>query len=285
MDDTNFLIIGANGQLGQALQAKYPNAQAVDAAELDITDMQALEAFDWSGITTILNAAAYTNVDGAETPEGRIAAWKVNATGPANLTRIALKHNLTLLHISTEYVFDGTQEIHTEDEPFSPLSVYGTSKAAGDTAVSLLQQHYILRTSWVIGEGKNFVRTMLGLGQKGISPTVVADQIGRLTFTSELVRAIDHLLTQKAAYGTYNVSNTGDSASWADITRAVFQEAGFTSLTVTDTTTEAYFADKEGVAPRPLQSTLDLSKLQATGFVPTDWQASLQAYISAEKMR
>src|SRR5690606_29757497 len=142
-------------------------------------------------ITTILNAAAYTNVDGAETPEGRIAAWKVNATGPAILTRIALKHNLTLLHISTEYVFDGTQEIHTEDEPFSPLSVYGTSKAAGDTAVGLLPQHYILRTSWVIGEGKNFVRTMLGLAQKGVSPTVVADQIGRLTFTSELVRAID----------------------------------------------------------------------------------------------
>lgn len=285
MDDTNFLIIGANGQLGQALQAKYPNAQAVDAAELDITDIQALEAFDWSGITTILNAAAYTNVDGAETPEGRIAAWKVNATGPANLARIALKHNLTLLHISTEYVFDGTQEVHTEDEPFSPLSVYGTSKAAGDSAVAVLPQYYILRTSWVIGEGKNFVRTMLGLAQKGVNPTVVADQIGRLTFTSELVRAIDHLLTQKAAYGTYNISNAGDSASWADITRAIFKEADLASLTVTDTTTEAYFAGKEGIAPRPLQSTLDLSKLQATGFTPIDWHDDLQKYIAAELQR
>ncbi len=282
MDDTRILIIGANGQLGQALQAQYPNAQAVDAAELDITDMQALEAFDWSNITTILNAAAYTNVDGAETPEGRIAAWKVNATGPANLAKIALEHDLTLLHISTEYVFDGTQEIHTEDEPFSPLSVYGDSKAAGDIAVGLLPRHYILRTSWVIGEGKNFVRTMLNLGQKGISPTVVADQIGRLTFTSELVRAIDHLLTQKAAYGTYNISNAGDSASWADITRTVFKEAGFVSLTVTDTTTEAYFTDKEDIAPRPLQSTLDLQKIQKTGFTSTDWRVDLKAYIEKE---
>lgn len=282
MDGSSFLIIGANGQLGHALQMLYPNAQAVDSNELDITNLEAVENFNWSGITTILNAAAYTNVDGAETSEGRRAAWSVNATGPANLARVAHAHDLTLVHVSTDYVFDGTQGVHTEHETFSPLSVYGASKAAGDIAVSLTPKHYIIRTSWVIGEGKNFVRTMASLGQKNISPTVVADQIGRLTFTSELVKAINHLLNVQATYGTYNVSNSGESVSWAEITRAVFKESGYNQLVVTDTTTADYFADKEGIAPRPLQSTLSLSKIQATGFTSTEWQDDLREYIKKE---
>lgn len=282
MNDATFVIIGANGQLGQALQAQYPGARAVDAAELDITSKEAVEAFDWQNVTHILNAAAYTNVDGAESPEGRIAAWKVNAEGPANLTQIAVQNDITLVHISTDYVFDGTKETHTETEALSPLSVYGETKAAGDIAVSINPKHYILRTSWVIGEGKNFVRTMLGLAEKGINPTVVADQIGRLTFTSELVKAIDHLLTNSAPYGTYNVSNSGDSVSWAEITRAIFSEAGKTDLTVTDTSTAEYFAGKEGIAPRPLQSTLDLQKIQSTGFTSTDWRVDLRNYVQSQ---
>ena len=282
MDDSNIVIIGSKGQLGKALQAKYPNARGVDADELDITDLAQMNAFDWSGVSVILNAAAYTNVDGAETPEGRVAAWAVNGAAPGNLANIALNNDITLVHISTEYVFDGTKTPHVEDEPFSPLGVYGQAKAAGDIAVSLAPKHYILRTSWVIGDGNNFVRTMLGLGKKGISPTVVGDQIGRLTFTSELVRAIDHLLTTQAAYGTYNLSNGGESASWADITREIFKFGGFTELTVTDTSTEEYFASKPEAAPRPLQSTMDLSKVEATGFEPTDWQTELKAYIENE---
>jgi len=283
VDDTNILIIGANGQLGTALQAQYPGAQAVDSAELDITDKTAIENFDWSEIKVILNAAAYTNVDGAETPEGRVAAWNVNATAVGNLARVASNIDATLVHISTDYVFDGAEQLHPEGEPFSPLSVYGASKAAGDIAVSTTKKHYILRTSWVIGDGKNFVRTMLGLGEKGVSPTVVADQIGRLTFTSELVKAIDHLLTSNAEFGTYNVSNSGDPASWADITREIFKHAGYNNLQVTDTTTAEYFAGKDGIAPRPLQSTLDLSKIQATGFTASNWQDDLKAYIEKER--
>lgn len=282
MTDQEIFIIGANGQLGQALQAQYPGAKTADIGELDITNEQSVKNFDWSGIKVILNAAAYTNVDGAESSDGRIAAWKVNATAVGYLTWVARKHNMALVHISTDYVFDGTQTPHTETEDFAPLSVYGASKAAGDLLVSQLEKHYILRTSWVIGEGKNFVRTMLGLGQKKVSPTVVADQIGRLTFTFELVRAIDHLLTTSAAPGTYNVTNEGESASWADITRAIFKEAGFDNLTVTDTTTAEYFAGKEGIAPRPLQSTLDLTKIQATGFIAKDWEESLKQYLSIE---
>lgn len=282
MDDSSIFITGANGQLGRALQAQYPGAQSADITELDITDAESVANFDWSKTKVLLNAAAYTNVDGAETPEGRVSAWKVNATAVSNLVRVALKHDLTLVHVSTDYVFDGTQAPHTETELFSPLSVYGQTKAAGDIAVSLAPKHYLLRTSWVIGEGKNFVRTMLKLGQKGVSPTVVADQVGRLTFTSELVRAIDHLLTTQAAPGTYNVSNGGEPASWADITRAVFEAAKF-DLTVTDTTTVEYYAGKDGIAPRPLQSTFDLTKIQATSFTPTDWREDLSTYVQKEQ--
>lgn len=281
MNENNFLIIGAKGQLGLALQAQYPNAKSADIDKLDITDKESVETFDWSGVEVILNAAAYTNVDGAETPEGRIAAWKVNATAVGYLANIARKNDITLVHISTDYVFDGTKSPHTETEPFSPLSVYGASKAAGDLLVSSLPNHYLLRTSWVIGEGKNFVRTMLGLAEKGINPAVVADQVGRLTFTSELVRAIDHLLTSKAEYGTFNVSNEGKPVSWADITRKIFEFAKVNN-TVTDTTTEEYYSGKEGIAPRPLKSTLDLSKLQATGFTSKDWEDDLRVYIEKE---
>lgn len=283
MDDSKILIIGAKGQLGKALQKQYPGARGVDSTELDITNLEQLNAFDWSGVSTILNAAAYTNVDGAETADGRISAWAVNAVAPSNLASIAIANDITLVHVSTEYVFDGTKTPHVENEPFSPLGVYGQAKAAGDIAAALAPKHYILRTSWVIGDGSNFVRTMLGLGKKGISPTVVGDQIGRLTFTSELVRAIDHILNSQAAFGTYNISNSGDSASWADITREIFKLGGFTELTVTDTTTEEYFASKPEAAPRPLQSTMDLSKIEATGFTPTDWRKDLGVYIATEQ--
>ncbi len=285
MDSSKFLIIGSRGQLGLALQSQYPDAKAVDSDELDITDQEAVESFDWSNITHILNAAAYTNVDGAESAEGRVAAWAVNALAVSNLARVATVHDLVLLHISSDYVFDGTKDSHTENEAFSPLSVYGASKAAGDIACATTPKHYILRTSWVIGEGKNFVRTMVGVAEKNISPTVVADQIGRLTFTSELVRTIDHLLSSSQLSGTYNVSNGGSPASWADITRQIFEFLGRTDLSVTDASTVDYFAGKEGIAPRPLQSSLDLTKIQSTGFVPKDWVEDLKSYLEKEQTK
>lgn len=282
MDSSKFLIIGAKGQLGTALTVKYPDARAVDSDELDITNKEALDDFDWEDYDVILNAAAYTNVDGAETLEGRALAWKVNAVGVANLANMAAWYDITLVHISSEYVFDGTKSPHTEAEPVTPLGVYAQSKAAGDIAAMVHENTYILRTSWVIGEGKNFVRTMIGLAQKNISPTVVGDQIGRLTFTNTLVDAIDHLLTTKAEYGMYNISNEGAAVSWADVTRAIYKEVGREDLTVTDTTTIEYFESKPEAAPRPLQSTMDLSKIKATGLELRDWRDDLATYIRSD---
>ncbi len=282
VNDSSILIIGANGQIGTALRAQYPGARAVDSDGLDITNRNAVEAFDWQGIEVIINAAAYTNVDGAETPDGRVLAWSINADGVANLVAAAAHHDATLIHISSDYVFDGTQKPHDEDEAYSPLSVYGASKAAGDIAVTLAPKFYLLRTTWVIGEGKNFVRTMLGLAEKGISPTVVNDQIGRITFATEIVRTIEHLLAINAPYGAYNATNDGPVASWADFTRTIFKLAGHSELTVTNTSTEEYFAGKEGIAPRPLESEMNLSKLHATGFTSRDWQDDLKDYIAKE---
>jgi dTDP-4-dehydrorhamnose reductase len=282
MDDTAIFIVGAKGQLGLALQAQYPGAQSADIDELDITNVASVNNFNWDGIQVILNAAAYTNVDGAETDEGRIVAWNVNATAVANLASVALKRDIAVVHFSSDYVFDGTKNPHTETETLSPLSVYGQSKAAGDLVISTLPKYYLIRTSWVIGEGKNFVRTMLELAKKQINPTVVADQVGRLTFTSELVRAVDHLLSSKIPYGIYNLTDSGEPASWADIARTTFSQAGYDNLVVTDTTTEEYFATKSDVAPRPLNSVMDLQKIEQTGFQPIDWHDDLSTYIKKE---
>jgi dTDP-4-dehydrorhamnose 3,5-epimerase len=126
---------------------------------------------------------------------------------------------------------------------------------------------------------------MMMLAEKGVSPTVVGDQIGRLTFTNTLVDAIEHLLSAKADYGTYNVSNEGDNVSWADYTRTIFKEVGRDDLTVTDTTTAEYFANRPEAAPRPLQSELDLNKIKATGLQLRDWREDLHNYIQQEQAK
>ena len=279
MNNKAVFITGANGQLGRALQRVFSNATALSRQDLDITNKTAGDSFDWQHGSIIINAAAWTNVDGAETEEGRVASWKVNASAVSNLTRVCRKYDMTMVHISSDYVFDGTKKRHTEDEPLSPLSVYGQSKAAGDLLVEQLDNFYLLRSTWVIGEGKNFVRTMLGLAEKNISPTVVNDQIGRLTFTSELVRIIDHLLSTKAPFGTYNATNDGPLASWADITRKIFELSNHKDLIVSNTTTAEYFANKPGVAPRPLNSDMSLDKLHSTGFQSRNWEEDLRQYI------
>ncbi len=282
MNDSELLIIGAYGQLGKALQQRFPGAVGVDRDQLDITSPEAVAKFDWSKVRVILNAAAYTNVDGAETPEGRRAAWSINAQAVANLAKVAIARDLTFVHVSSDYVFDGTQSPHTETEPVAPLGVYAQSKAAGDIVVTTIPRHYLLRTSWLIGDGPNFVRTMMGLAAKDVSPSVVDDQIGRLTFTDTLVDAIEHLLKTQAEPGIYNLSNDGEPASWAEITRAIFAELGHGDLKVTGVTTAEYFKNKPEAAPRPLQSTLDLSKIKAAGVTPSDWKQALAEYIKAQ---
>lgn len=277
------LVTGANGQLGQALQQEFPEAEFVTRSTFDVSDPTSWGDRHWKEYGTIINAAAYTAVDQAETSEGRVDAWEVNATAVQNLVRVAIEHNITLVHISSDYVFDGTQEIHDEDEAFSPLGVYGQSKAAGDIAAAAAPKHYIARTAWVVGEGNNFVKIMKSLAEKGIRPNVVNDQIGRLTFTEDLAKAIHHLIISSAPYGTYNVTNDGEPVSWEAIAKRTFELTGHDPESVTGVTTEEYFkTQKEAgklIAPRPLQSTLNIAKIQSTGFAPRRWDETLQEYI------
>ena len=207
-------------------------------------------------------------------------AWAVNASMPASLARLAVGHGFTLVHYSTDYVFDGTRTEHDEDEPLSPLGVYGQAKAAGDLALEAVPRHYLLRTSWVVGDGANFVRTMARLADEGASPSVVSDQIGRLTFTDELARATRHLLDRGAPYGTYHVTNGGPPMSWADVAREVFAVRGRDPLDVSPITTEEYAAGR-AVAPRPMNGVLSTRRIEATGFEPTDAREALRAYASS----
>ncbi|GJF02243.1 SDR family oxidoreductase [Pseudonocardia sp. D17] len=273
------LLLGAGGQVGRALAAALPDAVALTRADFDITGGGPEPA--WDEHEVVVNAAAHTDVDGAQTPDGRVATWRANASGPALLADRARRHGFTLVHLSTEYVFDGRKSgPYTETDPVAPLSAYGAAKAAGDLAVRGVERHYLVRPTWVVGEGRNFVRTMLGLAGRGIAPTVVADQVGRPTFAPDIAAAIVHLLDVGATHGTYHVTGGGEPASWADVARAVFAAAGRDDLAVTDTTTAEYFAGRPDVAPRPLNSVLDLGRAHAAGVVTPDWQESLLRYVS-----
>lgn len=279
------LVLGANGQLGRALHSELGSARHIEYASRDDIDMTSADlssARRWRDYELIINAAAYTAVDRAETAEGRRDAWAVNVRAVGALARVAADNDLTLVHISSDYVFDGSEDRpHTETEPVSPLGVYGQTKAAGDELVAAVPRHYVIRTSWVVGEGGNFVRTMVELAGRGVNPRVVDDQVGRLTFTDELARGIRHLITSDAPYGTYNITCSGEPRSWADIARRVFFLTGNDPARVTPVSTEDYFANATSVvAPRPRNSVLDLGKITAAGFAPADGDALLERYVA-----
>lgn len=289
------LVTGCNGQLGRAVRGLAEERGLLgtfdfcDVDTFDMSDPEAYGRYDWDLYGTVINCGAYTAVDRAETPEGRVLAWKANATGPALLARTCAEHGITLVHISSDYVFDGTRELHDEGEPLSPISAYGQSKAAGDLAVAGCPRHYVLRSSWVIGDGRNFVRTMRALSDRVADPgdrldhvTVVDDQYGRLTFTRDMAAAIFHLLDADAPYGTYDCTGSGAVRSWAEIARMVFDAANGNGDDVVPVSTAEYYANAQGsIAPRPRHSALDLSKIEAAGFSPCDWEEKLGEYLAS----
>jgi dTDP-4-dehydrorhamnose 3,5-epimerase len=276
------LVLGAQGQLGRALMQEFPGALGIDRDELDLTDIESVARWPWAAHPVVLNAAAYTAVDAAETPDGRRQAWALNAEAPVALARLSARHGFTLVHYSTDYVFDGSRDEHGEDEVLSPLGVYGQSKAGGDLAVTATARHYLVRTSWLVGDGPNFVRTMARLADEGATSQVVTDQVGRLTFTDEVARATRHLLDTGAPYGTYHVSNGGPPMSWAQVAREVFALCGRDVEDVTPVTTEEYAAGRD-LAPRPPSSMLALDRIRATGFEPRDALTALRDYWASSR--
>jgi dTDP-4-dehydrorhamnose 3,5-epimerase len=276
------VLLGAGGQVGRALRQEFPDAVALDRAALDVSDADAVRRYDWRGVDVVLNAAAYTQVDAAEDPANLAAVRAANVDAVGHLAEAARHAGCTLVHLSSEYVFDGTHPGPIpEDLPASPLSVYGQSKADGDRLAAGVERHYLVRTTWVVGDGQNFVRTMATLADRGVRPTVVEDQIGRPTFTADLAAGIRHLVAVGAPFGTYNLTCGGEPASWAEVAATVYEALGHGRDEIGRVGTAEYFADKPGAARRPLNSVLDLAKITATGFRPRDWRAALPGYLAS----
>lgn len=281
------LVIGSKGQLGWELdrKARKFGLEVIprDLPDFSLTDRDAVDhEVGESGVSFVVNAAAYTAVDKAESdPE---SAFAVNETGPAYLTAACRKKGIPMIHVSTDYVFDGRKkEAYTEADPVCPMGVYGKSKAAGEKVVrASLDQHIIIRTAWLCGvHGNNFVKTMLRLGKEKESIGVVADQYGSPTFASDLAAAVLEIVNQfqngrDIPWGTYHYAGAG-RASWYEFAKRIFDDAGqYTELKVnqvTPLTTEQYPVP----APRPANSTLDCSRIhRAFGIQSVPWRIGLQ---------
>jgi len=274
----NILITGANGQLGNEmrdLSAGHPRHTYffTDVHELDICDAEAVHAFVSNhAIDLIVNCAAYTAVDKAE--DNPDLCDKLNHLAPAHLADAAEACGAALIHISTDYVFDGTAYVpYTEDALPCPNSVYGRTKLAGEEEVTRrCTRTMVIRTAWLYSEyGNNFVKTMLRLGRERAELGVVFDQIGTPTYAGDLARAIYAAIEQGVTPGIYHFSNEG-VCSWYDFTLAIHRLAGITTCKVSPLHTDEYPAR----APRPHYSVLDKTKIKRTlGIDIPHWEESL----------
>lgn len=277
------LITGANGQLGtemRMLAAEYPECTChfTDVNELSICDEQAVRSFvREKQIEVIVNCAAYTAVDKAE--DDKDTANLLNATAPGILARVAQECGAGLIHISTDYVFDGTSHLpYTEEDTPCPNSVYGETKLAGERAVlEQCTRSMVIRTAWLYSPyGNNFVKTMLKLGRERETMGVVFDQIGTPTYANDLARVIYVAITKGIVPGLYHFSNEG-VCSWYDFTLAIHRLAGIGTCRVKPIHTGEY----PSKAPRPHYSVLDKTKIKETyGVEIPHWQESLHRCIS-----
>jgi dTDP-4-dehydrorhamnose reductase len=269
------LVVGNKGMLGQELMGVLgASARGVDVDEIDITDLESVQRVLLTlKPRVVINAAAYTDVDGCET--NTELAMQVNGEGVAHLAMISKEIEAKLVQVSTDYIFDGAKgSPYLEDDLPRPLGVYGESKLAGEMNTWFNPNHLIVRTQWLYGHaGKNFVETMLKLASERNELKVVDDQIGSPTWTYDLALAIKALV-EKDCRGTYHAANTG-FVSWNGFAKEIFRLAGL-DVTVNPMTTE----ELGRPATRPLYSTLDCTKLkQDTGFVAEPWQEALKRYL------
>ena len=287
-------LIGANGMLAKAIKKLTPanyHIQFYDLPDFDITDRAQVLALQDSAPDIILNCAAYTQVDGCESH--RELAMRVNGEGPGLLAEVAKDIDAVLVHVSTDFVFAGDKkEPYREDDPTGPLSVYGQSKLLGEQRIlqSGLEKYFIVRTSWLYGQGgNNFVETMIRLARERTELKVVDDQRGTPTWTDDLAEAIFKLLavvdaphpsplTPPSPYGIYHFSNEGE-CSWYQFAAEIIDQArNFESLQVENILpipTEGYPLP----AQRPKYSVMSKEKYKAaTGMQVRDWRESLRNY-------
>lgn len=273
------IVTGCNGQLGRAVNEFYKNDPEIsfvntDVDELDITDIDAvLKLVREVQPYAIINCAAFTAVDACETQYEK--AFAINAIGPRNLAIAARETGAKLMHISTDYVFDGKgTKPYVETDATAPASAYGSTKLAGEKFVEqFAEKYFILRTAWLYGDGKNFAKTMLKLAETHDVVRVVNDQFGSPTSTVELTKAIAALLFTDN-YGIFHATCEG-SCSWADFAAEIFRLAG-KQTKVEGISTEEYGS----VTPRPLYSVLDNRMFRlTTDFTFADWHDAIEVYL------
>ncbi|QCR43900.1 dTDP-4-dehydrorhamnose reductase [Curtobacterium sp. SGAir0471] len=277
---TRYLITGAAGMLGRDLQDALAgrDVTALGRADLDVTDATAVAAAV-AGHDVVINSAAYTKVDDAESHEDD--AYAVNARGPAVLAAATSAAGAKLVHVSTDYVFDGTGTApYAEDAPLAPLGAYGRTKAAGEEAIRATapDSSWIVRAAWLYGaHGPNFAKTMVRLAGSHETVSVVTDQVGQPTWTGDLARQIVAMLDADAPAGTYHGTN-GGQGSWFDFTKAIFAEVGLDPERVLPTDSAAFVRP----APRPAYSVLGHDAWSRAGLAPMrDWREALHAAVEA----
>ncbi len=273
------LVTGCNGQLGRAINKQYSGVDKIeivntDVADLDITDIgQTLDLVRQIKPYAIINCAAHTGVDACETECD--SAYRINAVGPRNLSIAATETGAKLIHISTDYVFAGDAKTpYTEFDKPDPQGMYGKTKLAGEQFVQQFAKNYfIIRTAWLYGDGKNFVRTMLRLAETQETVRVVKDQLGSPTSAKELAKIIDQLIWTEN-YGVFHGTCEG-VASWADFAEEIFRLAK-KSTQVVRVTTEEY----GNPVKRPAYSVLENYMLKlTTDYHAADWQDALAEYL------
>ncbi len=279
---TKIVVVGAKGMLGQDIVTRLEDVcpvTGIDVESIDITDLERTRAV-LTGLapSVVINCAAYTDVDRCESEPK--AAFAVNAQGAENLAKVCTELKAQLVHFSTDYVFPGTGEKPLgEDDPTSPVNVYGESKRKGELAVlDNGPGHLIIRTAWLFGtRGKNFVRTMLTLAAERDELKVVSDQHGSPTYTVDLAEATRALI-QKGASGIVHVTNSGQ-CSWYDFAREIFRQAGKDHIRVIPVATDEF----PRPAKRPGMSILDKSRLVSlVGQQLPDWKDALRRYLREE---
>ena len=271
---TTIHIVGAGGMLGHALVRElsdFPVSSGTREA-VDLTRPETLEAFVTPG-SVVINAAAYTQVDAAE--ENRDAAFATNATGVANLATVAKAKNVRVIHVSTDYVFDGVASAHYGEESLTnPATVYGESKLAGENFLReiLPDGSVIVRTAWLYGvPGSSFPATILGAAKTRDTLQVVTDQIGQPTWTRDVARMIRSLLESSVTSGVFHATNAGQ-ASWWEFARRLFELAGWDPDRVLPTTSETFVRP----APRPAWSVLGHDNWERNGLpAPRHWREAL----------
>ena len=285
-DVVNELAKRGHEAIGSDISPAYSGVQggaavtSVSYIQLDITDEAAVSrVFAEVKPDAVIHCAAWTAVDIAEDEDKQEKVFAINALGTRYIAEACRRLGCKMMYISTDYVFNGQGETPWQPDckDYAPLSVYGKTKLEGELAVSgLLEKYYIVRIAWVFGlNGKNFIKTMLSLGQKYDSLRVVCDQIGTPTYTLDLARLlVDMIETEK--YGYYHATNEGGYISWADFAKEIFCQAGMNTQVIPVTTAE-YGLSK---AARPFNSRLDKSKLVEQGFEPLPtWQDALKRYL------